>query len=78
MPGEDKKESKGGDATERSAAGPWLTISEAAAYLHVPTRMIRRLIDERRCRSYKAGRYVLFKQADLDRWASAEPREAVR
>jgi excisionase family DNA binding protein len=42
------------------------TCQEAADYLHVPLRFIRRLIAERRIPFHKCGRYVRLKRSDLD------------
>lgn len=57
--------------------GPgWLDIDGAAQYLNLPRRMILRLVEERRCRHFKAGRYVRFRREDLDEWARSNCREA--
>lgn len=41
-------------------------VEEAAAYLSVPVRFIRRIVHEKRIQYYKVGRYVRFDKADLD------------
>jgi len=66
------------DVEDRSGDGEWVDIDGAAEYLHLPRRMILRLVSERRCRHYKLGRYVHFRKSDLDEWATRECREAVR
>jgi excisionase family DNA binding protein len=43
-----------------------LTLDEAAEYLNVTPRFIRRLMYERRIPYYKLGRLVRFSSADLD------------
>jgi excisionase family DNA binding protein len=48
-----------------------LTCQEAAEYLHVPVRFIRRLIAERRIPFHKCGRYVRLKRSDLDAFVEA-------
>ena len=60
-----------------STGTEWLTIDEAAAYLKRPRRFVERLIAERRCRHFKHGKYVAFRKADLDEWATADCREAL-
>ena len=49
--------------TERQAP---LTLSEAAAYLNVTERYVRRLVAERRVAYHKVGRLLRFRPADLD------------
>ena len=49
--------------TERQAP---LTLSEAAAYLNVTERYVRRLVAERRVAYHKVGRLLRFLPADLD------------
>ncbi len=49
--------------TERQAP---LTVSEAAAYLNVTERYVRRLVAERRVAYHKVGRLLRFHRADLD------------
>ena len=48
-----------------------LDVQEAADYLHVPVRFIRRLIAERRIAFHKCGRYVRFQRSDLDAFLTA-------
>ena len=45
-----------------------LCIEEVADRLGVSVRFVRRLVDERRIRFYKIGRYVRFDAADVDRF----------
>jgi excisionase family DNA binding protein len=53
-----------------------LTCEEAAEYMHVPVRFIRRLIAERRVAFLKVGRYVRLRRRDLDRFLEAGRVEA--
>jgi excisionase family DNA binding protein len=43
-----------------------LTLPEAAAYLNVNERYMRRLVSERRVAYHKVGRLLRFRTADLD------------
>lgn len=45
---------------------PPLTTSEAAQYLGMSERYVRRLVAERRVSYLKVGRHVRFRSADLD------------
>lgn len=42
-----------------------LSVCEAAAFLNVTERMIRRLVHERRLAHYKVGRHVRIDEDDL-------------
>lgn len=53
-------------------------VEDAATYLAVPVRFIRRLVHERRIRYYKVGRYVRFDKVDLDAFLAAEAVEPVK
>jgi excisionase family DNA binding protein len=53
-------------------------VEDAAAYLSVPVRFIRRLVHERRIRYYKVGKYVRFAREDLDAFLTAEVVEPVK
>ncbi|WP_051325271.1 helix-turn-helix domain-containing protein [Glycomyces tenuis] len=46
-------------------------VKEAAAYMAVTERFIRRLVLEGRIRYYKLGKYVRFEQEDLDAFIDA-------
>ena len=48
-----------------TAAGP-LTLTEAAKYLNVTERFMRRLVAERRVPYHKLGRLLRFLPSDLD------------
>jgi excisionase family DNA binding protein len=48
-----------------------LTVEEAAAYLSVTTRHIRRLVYERRLTHTKVGRLLRFDPDDLDEYLAA-------
>lgn len=59
-------------------ADPPLTLAEAAAYLNVSQRLMRRLVAERRIAFHKLGHLLRFRVADLDRFLAAgrvEPAE---
>lgn len=43
-----------------------LTVADVAERLGVPTRFVRRLVDERRIPFCKIGRYVRFEPADVE------------
>lgn len=45
---------------------PYLTVEQAADYLNVSVRFIRRLVAERRISFHKAGSRVRFAVVDLD------------
>ena len=49
---------------------PPLTLSEAAAYLNVSQRFMRRLVAERRIAFHKLGHLLRFRVADLDTFLS--------
>jgi excisionase family DNA binding protein len=51
-------------------------VDDAAAYLSVPVRFIRRLVAEKRIRYYKVGKYVRFDLRDLDRFIEENLMEA--
>ena len=47
----------------------YLSIEEAATYLNVSVRFLRRLVCDRRVRYYKVGKFVRFDPTDLDAFA---------
>lgn len=54
-----------GHASER-----FLTLDQAAEYLNVSPRTVRRYVRDRRLKSYLFGGSLLrFRKSDLDRWA---------
>ena len=53
-------------------------VDDAAAYMSVPVRFIRRLVAEKRIRYRKVGKYVRFDIRDLDAFLDEEICEAVR
>lgn len=60
-----------------------LTVQETATELGTPVRFVRRLIQERRIRFHKLGKYVRIARADLEEFIasgavtpSAPPRRA--
>ena len=58
-------------------ARPPLTLAQAAAYLNVSERFMRRLVAERRIAFHKVGHFLRFRSADLDAFLEAgrvEPR----
>lgn len=52
-----------------------LTLAEVAQYLNTSERFARRLVDERRVRVHKIGRFVRIARVDLDQYLSANVRE---
>ena len=59
------------DAPQARTSEPPLTLSEAAAYLNVSQRFMRRLVAERRIAFHKLGHLLRFRAADLDLFLSA-------
>ena len=62
------------DQTGGAEPGPgarYLSIVEAAGYLNVGVRFMRRLVADRRIRYYKVGKFLRFDPADLDAFAIA-------
>ncbi|WP_322632920.1 helix-turn-helix domain-containing protein [Glycomyces albidus] len=53
-------------------------VEDAAAYMSVPVRFIRRLVAEKRIRYRKVGKYVRFDIKDLDAFLDEGLCEAVR
>ena len=51
-------------------------VEDAASYMSVPERFIRRLVAEKRIRYYKVGKYVRFELRDLDTFIEANLMEA--
>ncbi len=54
-----------------------LTLDEAADYLTVSPRFMRRLVFERRIAFVKVGKFVRFDPRDIDEWLSDHRVEAV-
>ena len=57
---------------------PPLSIEQAARYLNVEVRWMRRAVFERRLPYYKVGRYIRFRREDLEeflRRRRVEPEE---
>lgn len=44
----------------------YLTLGEAAAYLNVTERFMRRVVSDRKVRFLKLGKFLRFDAADLD------------
>ncbi|MGC9961152.1 MAG: helix-turn-helix domain-containing protein [Acidimicrobiales bacterium] len=70
-------------ATTRSAAAAadgarLLNIAQAAGYLGLSVRHLRRLVQERRLSHYKVGGRLVFEPRDLDALLSKSRREAVQ
>jgi excisionase family DNA binding protein len=59
------------DAPPARTPEPPLTLLEAAAYLNVSQRFMRRLVAERRIAFHKLGHLLRFRVADLDGFLSA-------
>jgi excisionase family DNA binding protein len=53
-------------AARDDGGNPWLTLAEAAEYLHVSGRTVSRLIKARGIRVSHVGRRVLIHRAELD------------
>ena len=53
-----------------------LTLPQAAKYMNASERFARRLVDERRVRVHKVGRFVRIARADLDDYLAANVRPA--
>ncbi len=49
----------------------WLDVAEAADWLGVEERFVRRLVAERRVTYYKVGRHLRFDAADMDEFLAA-------
>jgi excisionase family DNA binding protein len=52
------------------------TLDQAAEYMNSSKRFARRLVDEKRIRVHKLGRWVRIARADLDAYLAAHVREA--
>jgi len=59
------------DARPARTPEPPLTLAEAADYLNVSQRFMRRLVAERRIAFHKLGHLLRFRAADLDLFLSA-------
>ncbi len=58
--------------TQRATlASPWLTVEEAADYLRVTPRWIRRKVTERELVGRKVGKYRRFRVEELDAYAQS-------
>ncbi len=57
--------------TATDGRGRLVDIDEAAHYLAVSPRFMRRLIAERRIEHHKIGRYIRFDTSTLDAWIAA-------
>jgi excisionase family DNA binding protein len=51
--------------------GPWLSVREAASYLNVSERFVRRLVYERRIAFHHFGKLVRLNITDLNKFANA-------
>ena len=49
----------------------YVSIDEAAAYLNVSVRFMRRLVADRRLRHFKVGKFLRFCPCDLDAFVTA-------
>ena len=56
----------------------WLDIDEAAAYLGMTTRWLRRRVDEKSITFYKPAGLIRFRVDDLDAFMEAARVEAQR
>jgi excisionase family DNA binding protein len=67
-----------GDASRAAGAtGALFTVADAAAYLSVTERFIRRLIHERRIPVIRLGRHVRLAEADLEAFVAAGRQPAL-
>ncbi len=58
--------------TQRATlASPWLTVEEAADYLRVTPRWIRRKVSDRELVGHKVGKFRRFRVEELDAFARA-------
>ena len=57
--------------TEPGPRSRYLSIVEAADYLNVGVRFMRRLVADRRIRYFKVGKFLRFDPSDLDGFAAA-------
>ena len=57
--------------SDKSNGSILLDVPLAADYLTVTERFIRRLVDEKRVKYFKVGRYLRFDPADLDKFIQA-------
>jgi excisionase family DNA binding protein len=55
-----------------------LTVEQAAARLGTTIRFVRRLVEERRIRYYKVGKYVRFHPDDIAEYIRAGQVDPVR
>ncbi len=55
---------------------PLLTVAEAAVYLAVKPSYVRHLVREQRIASYRVGKFVRLRPADLDAYLEAGRRES--
>ena len=56
---------------------PPLTLAQAATYLNVSERFVRRLVAERRIAFHKVGHFLRFQTTDLDAFLQAGRVEPV-
>ena len=66
----DRRPGRGSGGAVPTRRGP-LTLGEAAEYLNVNERYMRRLVSERRIPYLKVGRLLRFSPADLDAFIEA-------
>ena len=67
-----------GVRTTRPKVGPLLTVQEAAEFLNVSVRFVRRLIAEHRVAVVRLGRHVRLAASDLEAYVETSRREPVR
>ena len=66
------------DAVPAGVGDELFDVDQAAGYLKVTSRMIRRLIAERRVPFYRVGRHVRLRRSDLDQLLQSGRVEAQR
>jgi excisionase family DNA binding protein len=55
-----------------------MSVGEVAARLGVQQRHVYRLVEERRIRHTRLGKYLRFEPADVEDYIAAGTREAIR
>lgn len=67
-----------GVRTARPEVRPLVTVQEAAEFLNVSVRFVRRLIAEHRVAVVRLGRHVRLAASDLEAYVTTSRQEPVR
>lgn len=59
------------ELADRVPVSRYLTVDEAAEYLNVTVRFMRRLVADHRVQYYKVGKFLRFEREDLDQYVHA-------